>query len=129
MLPYTRRWWRTVWASPMAAAWLDADLPALVRLAQLVDLTARQFEIVREGPKEIAQGDPIVVDGELRVRVVFDSPVSAALLAEARQLEDRLGLSPLSRRRLQWEIDLAAAAGATLEGKVLSSDRWLRAVR
>lgn len=25
--------------------------------------------------------------------------------AEARQLEDRLGLSPLSRRRLQWEIE------------------------
>lgn len=29
---------------------------------------------------------------------------AAGMLAEARQLEDRFGLSPLSRRRLQWEV-------------------------
>lgn len=29
---------------------------------------------------------------------------SASLLAEARQLEDRFGLSPMARRRLQWEV-------------------------
>lgn len=30
--------------------------------------------------------------------------LSAALLSEARQMEDRLGLSPMSMRRLQWEV-------------------------
>lgn len=29
---------------------------------------------------------------------------TASLLAEARQLEDRFGLSPMARRRLQWEV-------------------------
>lgn len=29
---------------------------------------------------------------------------TAALLGEVRQLEDRLGLSPMAMRRLQWEI-------------------------
>jgi hypothetical protein len=32
------------------------------------------------------------------------SNATAALLAEVRQLEDRLGLSPMAMRRLQWEI-------------------------
>ena len=32
----------------------------------------------------------------------------AKLLTELRHLEDRFGLSPLARRRLQWEIDTAA---------------------
>jgi len=31
------------------------------------------------------------------------------LLGELRQLEDRFGLSPLARRRLQWELDQATA--------------------
>jgi len=29
---------------------------------------------------------------------------TASLLAEARQIEDRFGLSPMARRRLQWEV-------------------------
>ena len=31
--------------------------------------------------------------------------VSVALLAEIRQLEDRLGLSPMAMRRLQWDVE------------------------
>lgn len=37
----TRSWWRTIWASPMAVAWLDADVDPLVRLAALKDDWAR----------------------------------------------------------------------------------------
>ena len=29
---------------------------------------------------------------------------NAALLSETRQLEDRLGLSPMARRRLEWDV-------------------------
>lgn len=36
-----------------------------------------------------------------------DGKVNAALLAEVRQMEDRLGLSPMAMRRLQWEIEKA----------------------
>lgn len=37
----TRSWWSTIWASPMATAWLDADVDGLVRLAMLKDDFAR----------------------------------------------------------------------------------------
>src|SRR5438093_722418 len=60
----------TVWASPMAHQWLDADVDALRRLAWMIDTVNRG-----EG--------------------------TAALDGEARQLEDRFGLSPVARRRLE----------------------------
>src|SRR5436309_546039 len=77
LLPSTREWWKTVWASPMAAVYLEADVPALARLATLVDRQER---------------------GEAGSR----------LLGEIRSLEDRFGLSPLARRRLQWEVEQAS---------------------
>jgi hypothetical protein len=33
----TRRWWETLRSSPMATTYLEADVPALVRLAEMVD--------------------------------------------------------------------------------------------
>ncbi len=111
MLASTRAYWRRLWASPMAQLWLDADVPSLVRLTQLHDLTTRQFKVVAEGP-QVRMDLSDLPEG---ITVSFDSPVTAAHLAEMRQLEDRLGLSPLSRRRHGWEIaepddDDAAAA-------------------
>lgn len=73
-LAETREWWKTLWASPMAVAYVAADVPTLIRLARLVDDANR---------------------GE----------ATAAIHAEIRQLEDRFGLSPMARRRLQWEIE------------------------
>src|SRR4051812_15935594 len=73
-----RDWWATVWRSPMAAVYVAADVPALIRAARLVAKSA-------------------------------EGAANAAELAELRQLEDRFGLSPLARRRLQWEIEQAGA--------------------
>src|ERR1700746_2687054 len=75
-LDSTRAWWATIWRSPMATVWQEADEDSLVRLARLRDDFRR---------------------GEL--------PVSA--LGAIQQLEDRFGLSPKSRRALQWEIERA----------------------
>jgi hypothetical protein len=50
---------------------------------------------------------------------------TAAALGEVRQLEDRFGLSPLARRRLQWEI---AQAGQQAQGRPLAPIRRIRAV-
>jgi len=36
-LDSTVEWWQTIWRSPMATAWLPADVDALERLAQLRD--------------------------------------------------------------------------------------------
>lgn len=37
----TREWWRVLWRSPMASTYLEADVPALLRLAEMVDDRAR----------------------------------------------------------------------------------------
>lgn len=92
----TRDWWRRIWESPMAAVWLDADIPALWRLAQLVEWVNR------------------------------GTTTDTKLLAEIRQIEDRFGLSPLARRRLQYEVDQAAAAEQPKSRR--DDERFLRAV-
>jgi hypothetical protein len=78
----------------MAAVWLEADVPALVRLAGLVD--------------QVGSGES-----------------SAVVLSEIRQLEDRFGLNPLARRRLQWELEQAGEPEAE---PVEQDERWLRVV-
>ena len=45
-----------------------------------------------------------VVARYCRVLLVAESETNAALLGEVRQLEDRLGLSPMAMLRLRWEI-------------------------
>jgi hypothetical protein len=32
-----QQWWRTIWRSPMATQWIEADVPALIELAILRD--------------------------------------------------------------------------------------------
>ena len=74
----TLAWWDTIWDSPMAAEWVDADVPGLVILAALVD------DFWRFGDKATA--------------------------AEVRMQQREFGLSPLSRRTLQWEIKRVQSA-------------------
>ena len=40
-LASTRKWWSALWDSPMAVTYLEADLPALFRLAGMVESKAR----------------------------------------------------------------------------------------
>jgi hypothetical protein len=40
-LESTLAWWATIWTSPMAVAWVDADVEPLKRLAKLRDLFER----------------------------------------------------------------------------------------
>jgi hypothetical protein len=70
--PTTVLWWETIWASPMADEWVDADVPGLFALAILID----EFWI----------------SGDSKIH------------AEVRQASREFGLSPFSRRQLQWEI-------------------------
>jgi len=73
----TVEWWRDVWSSPMAPEFDASDRHGLNMLAILVDdyWTA-------ESSRE-----------------------RMALAAEIRQQSQRFGLSPIDRRRLQWEIE------------------------
>lgn len=75
--PMTLRWWRDLWASPMAPEYDESDRHGLFKLAML-------------------QND-FWLAGSAKER--------KEAAAEIRLQEQRFGLSPIDRRRLQWEIE------------------------
>jgi hypothetical protein len=96
--PATKKWWKLIWESPMAAVWLESDIHALTRLGNLIELQAK-------------------------------GKISAIMVGEIRQIEDRFGLSPKSRRMLQLHIPVDDAKdGDDLEQATMSNVRRLRAV-
>ncbi len=71
-------WWRGIWKSPMSSEWLEADVLGLVyRTAEL----QQDFWTASDAQGRIA--------AEMRIA----------------KNEEKLGLSPIDRRRLQWEIE------------------------
>ncbi|MBG6141121.1 phage terminase small subunit [Longispora fulva] len=73
----TVAWWADIWASPMAPEFDPSDLHGLLALAALVD-DFWNADTARE---------------------------RAALAGEIRLQRQCFGLSPIDRRRLQWEIE------------------------
>lgn len=82
--PMVLDWWRDLWASPMAPEYDDADRHGLFELAMLRN-DFWSAETARER-KDAA--------------------------AEIRLQDQRFGLSPIDRRRLQWEIERSEDAVA-----------------
>lgn len=76
--PMVRGWWRSVWTSPMASEFVGPDVRGGLYL--LAELHQRRWEA--ESAKDLV-----------------------CVAAEIRLQEVRFGLSPIDRRRLQWEID------------------------
>ena len=74
--PNTIRWWETIWASPLSAEWVQADMPALLRLAAL----------------------------ESRFWNAQDTGEAVRAHSEIRMGSMQFGLTPMSRRALQWEV-------------------------
>jgi hypothetical protein len=77
--PMTLAWWADIWSSPMAPEFDASDTHGLFALAMLTEDFWRSTS-----------------SGE-RMK----------LAAEIRQQGQRYGLSPIDRRRLQWEIERA----------------------
>lgn len=98
------RKWRRLWATPQAVAW-----------------------------ERLGIGIVDVVAGYARLKCSVESSsaesvASAQRAGEARQLEDRLGLSPMSMRRLLWEIVPDELADARSDAPVAAPPRRIRAV-
>lgn len=72
----TKSWWKDIWASPMAPEFDQSDNHGLFQLAVI---TNDFWNAETPGQR-------------------------TALAAEMRQQAVRFGLSPIDRRRLQWEI-------------------------
>jgi hypothetical protein len=88
-------WWNAIWKSPMAAEFLDADMRGgLFDLAEL-----RQKRWSTRDIKELT-----------------------GLLSEIRQQEVRFGLSPIDRRRLQWEVERGEKAEEQLARRRKAKD-------
>lgn len=80
----TKRWWKDIWSSPMAVEYDESDIHGIYQLAALVNdfWEARSARERREASAEI------------------------------RLAGQRFGISPLDRRRLQWEISRGEQAEA-----------------
>lgn len=84
--PMVMEWWKSVWRSPMAAEFLDADMRGGLYL--LADLYQVRWTS-RDDPAALSKA-----------------------AAEIRLQEVRFGLSPMDRRRLQWEVERGDQAAA-----------------
>lgn len=82
--PMTKAWWKDIWASPMAPEFLKADVHGLFNLAMLEDDFWRSSSVKER--RELA--------------------------SEIRLQRQSFGLSPIDRRRLQWEVERAEQAQA-----------------
>lgn len=100
LLPSTRRWWRTVWSSPVAAVWLDLDVPALARLAGLIDRVARgdvRVTVLTE-IRQLEDRFGLSVASRRRLQISIEPPRPVAAAAEpsskAADLRARLEAAP-----------------------------------
>ncbi len=101
--------WDVMWRTPQAAAWIKLGW---------VRTVARYALLVVESERDLS-GDMAVrgKDGEM----IYRGP-NATLLGEVRQMEDRLGLSPMAMRRLEWEVAEAPAEEGDQPAGVVSLD-------
>lgn len=76
--PRVLTWWEAVWRSPMASEYLDSDRQRLQLIAEL----HQRFWTSAD------RGEPVT-----------------KLASEIRQQEVLFGLTPMDRRRLQWEVE------------------------
>jgi hypothetical protein len=83
-------WWASVWRSPMASEYLDADLRGGLYL--LADLHHARWNA--DSPSQLV-----------------------SLAAEIRLQEVRFGLSPIDRSRLRWEVERGEQAAEKIEGR------------
>ena len=82
--------WVELWRTPQADAWNDLGWTRVV-----------------------ARYARLLIEQE-------NGATNAALLAEIRQLEDRLGLSPMAMKRLQWEVGSREAPAPEADGNVVN---------
>ena len=81
-LKETREWWRVVWSSPMASVWIEADVLALVRLAEMFDARARGTLSATEVPAMLALEDRFGLNPKARRALQWE-------VAQADQSEPR----------------------------------------
>lgn len=109
-------WWAWAWTTPQAAAWSDGDLFALARRAMIED----DLDALAQADLDVAELLGIDDGREAidRLEAIIRSLKAMAsgklqLMREARELDDRFGLTAKGLAALRWKIvpDEADASG------------------
>ncbi len=110
-----RAWWAWAWKTPQAAAWNDGYLYAVARRAMLED----DLDCIRR--IDSGSFDDLLGETEDDTRDQVQWVVSAlraiagnelGLMKEARELDDRLGLTAKAFGQLRWQIKDEPVQGA-----------------
>lgn len=88
--PEVRRWWRNLWASPMASQYLDTDIDKLRKIAVLHN------------------------DFWYRPKITTFEAINRA--------EAMFGLTPMDRKRLEWQIEQVEQATKRRPTRTLPQD-------
>ncbi len=116
---------QAAWRS-LPAAGRDGKVPALPGASKLGKTARDWWATVWTSPMSnvyLAADIPALTRAAGLVAKAASGEASGTELGELRQLEDRFGLSPLARRRLQWEIERADDRPAPVP---VSNDREAR---
>lgn len=114
MLAKTRDAWNEFWTSELAATVSGTDLPAIRRLFLLQDRWERYSRTVFDQPLVMGSKEQLV-----------ENPLARAMdriAPEIRQLEDRFGMSPASKAKLNVQFGDAVRSLDDLSRRVKSDD-------
>lgn len=95
-------WWAWAWKTPQAAGWSSGDLYVIARRAALED----DFAAIRAVDTELVL-DPYEDDEVLKGLISRLKALAVGELQvakEAREIDDRLGLTPKGMAALRWRI-------------------------
>ncbi len=103
-----RAWWAWAWKTPQAAAWSPGDLYALARRASLEDDVAA-LETIDDLDLAELLDVPETTDALRRLTEILQrmralTGGKLAILKEARELDDRFGLTAKALAALRWKI-------------------------
>lgn len=98
-------WWEWAWRTPQAAAWSAGDLYVIARRAALEDAMGA----LREADLGVDLADLLDAETYADVKRLFGWVAALAsgelqISKEARELDDRLGLTPKGLAALRWKI-------------------------
>ncbi len=112
-------WWAWAWRTPQAAAWKDGYLYAVLRRAVLEDdldairrVDSGSFDELLEATEDDTRRQIEWVVSTLRA--ICGSELN--LMKEARELDDRLGLTAKAFGQLRWKITSEPASAAPAVG-------------
>lgn len=124
-------WWRWAWRTPQSAGWSTGDLYVVARRARLEDDLAA---LDRLDAHHLDLASFLDIDADERTEVVEGliaclkrlAGGELSLIREAREIDDRLGLTPKGFASLRWTIK--AEEEPRPEAQRGSNVRRLRAV-